>query len=266
VLSVSREPGKALQRRPALVPERLQWTPELVERFWNGIRQTRLIEFNFSRQAGKAFVLSIEHLLPPSGTVLDFGAGDGDLVALLLERGYRAAAYEPSEIRKKALATRFDAHPNFAGVVGSKERRSFDTVVLCEVIEHILDEDFDSVLRRIAQLTKAGGHVIVTTPNNEDLELGMCYDPVTNMMFHKWQHVRSFTAASLAQIIERYGFDELVTHQIGLDNNLFVPFDQLWGGASPQIELPSYITHIRSNSPGTIGTQSNLLYIGTRRA
>ena len=261
---MTREPRTVTPPR-ALAPERLQWTPELVERFWNGIRQTRLVEFNFSRQAGKALVLSIEHLLPRSGTVLDFGAGDGDLVALLLERGYRVAAYEPSAVRKNALAMRFGTHPLFAGVVGSEEARAFDTVLLCEVVEHILDDDFDNVLRRVAQLTVVGGRIIVTTPNNEDLELGMCYDPVTNMMFHKWQHVRSFTAKSLAQTIGRYGFDELVTHQIGLDDNLFVPFDPLWGGAAPQDALPSHITHLRSNQPGTIGTQNNLVYIGTRR-
>ena len=254
-----------MRHRQAPVPQRLRWTPELVERFWNGIEQTRLTEFYFSRQAGKAVVLSIEHLLSPSGTVLDFGAGDGELAALLLERGYRVAAYEPSDIRQKALAARFDALPNFSGVVGSAEQRAFDTVVLCEVIEHILDEDFDNVMCRVAQLTVPGGHVIITTPNNEDLELGMSYDPLTNTMFHKWQHVRSFTALTLAQTLDHYGFDELVTHQIGFENNLFVPFDRLWGGASPKVDMPSYIAQIRSNLPTTVGTGNNLVYIGTRR-
>lgn len=253
------------QHQQAPAPQRLRWTPELVERFWNGIRQTRLTEFNFSRQAGKALVLSIEHFLSRSGTVLDFGAGDGDLVALLLERGYRVAAYELSNLQQKALAARFNGHSNFGGIVGPAVQRTFDTVVLCEVIEHILDEDFDDVMGRVAELTTPGGHVIVTTPNNEDLDLGMCYDPLTNTLFHRWQHVRSFTALSLAETIHRYGFDELVTHQIGLDNNLFVPFDPLWGGASSDVALPSHITQIRSNMPAAIGTQNNLVYIGTKR-
>jgi 2-polyprenyl-3-methyl-5-hydroxy-6-metoxy-1,4-benzoquinol methylase len=266
VLGVIRDLLTVMQHRQALAPQQLKWTPELVERFWNGIRQTRLTEFNFSRQAGKALVLSIEHLLSPSGTILDFGAGDGDLVALLLERGYRVAAHEPSVLRQKALAVRFDGHPNFCGVAGAAEQRTFDTVVLCEVIEHILDEDFDNVLDRVAQLTAAGGFLIVTTPNNEDLELGMSYDPLTNTVFHKWQHVRSFTAATLAETIQPYGFDELVTHQIGLDNNLFVPFDPVWGGVAADAALPSHITQIRSNMPCAIGTQNNLVYIGTRRA
>lgn len=263
---MSRDPETAVEQRQAAVPQRLQWTPELVERFWDGIRQSRLTEFSFSRQAGKALVLSIEHLLARRGTALDFGAGDGDLVALLLERGYHVAAHEPSEIRQKALAERFGRHSNFAGIVGSAERRTFQTVLLCEVIEHILDEDFDGVMGRVSALTTPGGRIVVTTPNNEDLELGMCYDPLTNIMFHRWQHVRSFTARSLAQTLERYGFEELVTHQIGLDNNLFVPFDRLWGGASPEVDLPSYIAQIRSNLPTTVGTENNLVYIGTKRA
>jgi 2-polyprenyl-3-methyl-5-hydroxy-6-metoxy-1,4-benzoquinol methylase len=266
MLSVIRDLQTVMQHRQAPVPQRLHWTPELVERFWDGIRQTRLTEFSFSRLGGKPLVLAIEHLLPPSGTVLDFGAGDGDLVALLLERGYRVAAYELSNIQQKALGARFDTDANFSGIVGPTEQRTFDTVVLCEVIEHILDEDFDNVMGRVADLTTPGGHVIVTTPNNEDLDLGMSYDPLTNTLFHRWQHVRSFTAPSLAETIRRYGFDELVTHQIGLDSNLFVPFDRLWGGAGPDVTLPSYIMDIRSNTPAAIGSQSNLVYIGTRRA
>lgn len=255
-----------IQHIQAPTPQPLRWTPELVERFWNGIRQTRLTEFNFSRQAGKALVLTIEHLLHRTGTVLDFGAGDGDLVALLLERGYRVSAYEPSEVRQKALTSRFDQHPQFGGIVGSADARAFDAVILCEVIEHILDEEFDNVLRRVERLTAPDGVVIITTPNNEDLELGMSYDPLTNTVFHKWQHVRSFTAQSLAETVRRYGFDEVVTHQIGLDNALFVPFDPVWGDAAADVALPSYIPHIRSNMPVAIGTQNNLVYIGTKRA
>lgn len=245
-------------------PQPLVWTPERVQRFWDGVRVTRLTEFNFSRQAGRALVLAIEHLLPPAGRVLDFGAGDGDLMALLLERGYRVAGYEPSSTRKAALRSRFAGVEGFEGVVDHLDEGQFDVVLMVEVIEHVLDGELDAVLQRLAAVTKSGGTLIVTTPNNEDLALGMSYDPLTNIMFHRWQHVRSFTPATLAALLRRWGFTELVTHQIGIDNALFVPYDPRWGGASPEALLPSHMVELRANRPGCFGTQNNLIYVGTR--
>jgi SAM-dependent methyltransferase len=176
------------------------------------------------------------------------------------------AAYETSASRKEALASRFGATDNFLGALADdSDRAQFDVILMAEVIEHILDEDLDAVLQRLSGLTKPGGTLVVTTPNNEDLALGMCYDPLGNTLFHRWQHVRSFTAGSLAALFERFGFAELVTHQIGLDNALFVPYDPMWGGASTDVELPSHIVEMRANRSGAFGTQNSLIYIGTRK-
>lgn len=254
-----------LRHRQNPEPQPLEWTPELVNRFWDGIRSTRLTEFNFSRQAGKALVLAIEHLLAPESRILDFGAGDGDLMALLLERGYRVAGYEPSPARQQALTARFSGTAGFDGVVGPRDRTKFDMVLMVEVIEHVLDGELDDVLRRVATLTAPDGTLVVTTPNNEDLALGMCYDPLTNTLFHKWQHVRSFTHESLTKLLDRAGFEVRVCHQIGLDNALFVPFDERWGAAGPDVALPSHLVELRANRPSRFGSENNLVYIGTRR-
>lgn len=248
-----------------MAPQRMRWTPELVERFWTGFAQTRLVEMSFSRQAGRSLVLAIEHLLPRDGRVLDFGAGDGYLIRLLCERGHRAAAYEPSEGRSENLAKLLKDSPGFLGVANASSTESFETVVMAEVIEHILDEQLDATLTRIAQLTMPAGLLVVTTPNNEDLELGMAYCPMSNMLFHRWQHVRSFTAASLAELLARYGFDEIVTHCVEFNDALFVPSDPLWGGAAVGDALPSHIVELRANRPAMVGAQSNLLYVGVRR-
>ena len=57
-------------------PKRIQWTAELVTRFWNQVSKTRLNEYSFAKQAGKSLVILIKHLLRPSDKILDFGAGD----------------------------------------------------------------------------------------------------------------------------------------------------------------------------------------------
>lgn len=246
------------------IPERLRWTPELVEQFWNGFAQTRLVEYSFSKQAGRSLLIAVDHLLPRDGRILDYGAGDGYLIQLMCERGLSVAGYEPSTERAQHLTALLGGHSGFLGIESSVSDRSFDCVLMIEVIEHILDEQLDGTLSRLAQAIRPGGLLIVTTPNNEDLDLGMAYCPVSNMLFHRWQHVRSFTDATLRELLARYGFEEVVTHQVEFNDALYVPYDALWGSYGGDSELPAHITAFRANAPTRLGGETNLLYIGKR--
>jgi 2-polyprenyl-3-methyl-5-hydroxy-6-metoxy-1,4-benzoquinol methylase len=244
--------------------QRLVWTPELVERFWTGISQTRLTEYDFARQGGKSLIIAVEHHLPKDGRILDFGAGNGELVELLLERGYQVAAYEPSHGRAGCLLNHLGAREGFLGVLGPESKEQFDAVLMVEVIEHILDEEFDRALRRVHGMLKEAGILIVTTPNNEDLELGMTYCPASNMLFHRWQHVRSFTAESLSTVLSHYGISPIVIHYLDLRPELYVPYDHRWGGEQFNPVTPSHLTAIRNNISVHNGSESNLLYIGRK--
>lgn len=246
-------------------PQRLRWTPELVERFWSGIAKTRLAEYNFGRTGGKPFVLAIEHVLTKAGRILDFGAGEGEIVELLMERGFQVAAYEPVAARREVFERKFLAHPNFLGVMGPQDHQTYDVVLMIEVIEHILDESFDESLARVAALTRLGGHIVVSTPNNEDLELSMAYCPMSNMLFNRWQHVRSFTQDSLTALMARYGYECRAVHAMEYQAHFFVPFDPVWGGPDYKREIPDYLRRMRAHQPTQIGNQSRLLYIGTKR-
>jgi 2-polyprenyl-3-methyl-5-hydroxy-6-metoxy-1,4-benzoquinol methylase len=245
-------------------PERLKWTPELVGRFWDGFSQTQLVQFSFSKQAGQSLLIAIDHLLPRDGKVLDFGAGDGHLVRLLCERGFCATAYEPSAGRTQNLEEALAGVERFGGVIGQNATSKFDLVIMAEVIEHVLDEELEMTLGRLAELTKAGGTLIVTTPNNENLELGMTYCPISNMLFHRWQHVRSFTEATLPELLGGYGFEEMVTHRVGFDAAVFLPVDPQSPTALTGGRLPDYIAKLRRNEKALIGSEANLLYVGRR--
>ena len=136
---------------------------------------------------------------------------------------------------------------------------------MVEVIEHILDEQLDETLGRLAALTKPAGTLVVTTPNNEDLDLGMAYCPVSNLLFHRWQHVRSFTRETLCAVLDRFGFDEVVTHHVSFDDAIYCPTDPIWGQPDPEAPLPDYITKLRRNEQARIGNENTLLYIGRKR-
>ena len=195
---------------------KLIWTPELVEKFWDGVGRTRLRELSFSRLAGSQLLQIVQPWLSDGAKCLDFGAGDGDLVEKLLASGFPAAAYEPNPERRANLLSRpFCSHPRFLGVVGDGHQEGFDVVFAVEVLEHVLDSDLDTVLARVARLLRPGGLLIVTTPNREDLELNSVYCPLSDAFFHRWQHVRSFDAASLNELLSRFQFEPV--HQKWID-------------------------------------------------
>ncbi|CAM5771658.1 class I SAM-dependent methyltransferase [Bosea minatitlanensis] len=251
-----------------MIPERLKWTPELVNRFWNGIAQTSLVQLNFAKQAGPSLLAAIKHLLSRQGQILDFGAGDGDLVRLLCEQGFQAAAYEPAEGRISALETSLSGIPGFLGVIGPQAKHLFDVVIMSEVIEHVLDEELDVTLNRLAEFTRPGGTLIITTPNNENLEMGMIYCPVSNQLFHRWQHVRSFNEETLPALLAQFGFEEIVTHRLGFDPAVLLPWDPdsmgPLGADGQPLPIPDYITKLHNNEKATIGSESNLMYVGRR--
>ncbi|MSP37440.1 MAG: class I SAM-dependent methyltransferase [Deltaproteobacteria bacterium] len=244
--------------------QRLVWTPELVSRFWAGVAQTRLTEYDFAKQGGKSVIIAVEHHLPKSGKILDFGAGNGELVELLLERGYFAAAYEPSTERIGEWTTRLRDRKGFLGVVGSHSDEKFDVILMTEVIEHILEDEFDRTLRRVQALLKKRGILIVTTPNNEDLELDMAYCPVSNLLYHRWQHVRSFTTESLTSCLRQYEIDPIAVHRVNFQADYYVPFDRNWAGHRFVPEMPEYLVAMRKDISTCVGNEARLLYIGQK--
>ncbi|NOU09702.1 MAG: class I SAM-dependent methyltransferase [Nitrospira sp.] len=186
--------------------KRIHWTPQLVNKFWDGVAQTELDNLSFGKVAGPRFLELISAYLVPGGSHLDFGAGSGHVLQLLLDRGLNTAGFDPSPDRQDLLVAKIGQHENFLGIKGVDSNEQFDVVLLMEVIEHVLDEDFHKVLQRVANFVKPGGYLIASTPNNENLESSSVYCPVSETLFHPWQHVRSFTPDQLSDCFKNIGF------------------------------------------------------------
>ena len=242
-------------------PRRLTWTSQLVSRFWDGIAQSPLERLSFSRLAGPSLTLAVAHHLRPDVTCLDFGAGSGDLIEPLLAAGCRVAALEQAPERRAKLEARFREHPKFSGVVGPDSTREFDIVFAAEVMEHVLDEELEPTLRLIGRCLRPRGLLVVTTPNNEDLDLGLCFSPETNTLFHRWQHVRSFTPETLSALWARHGVDALAVHQLEFNPQLLAPLAD-----KRRMELPDYLRSLREDRSMRMGSEASILFLGRRRA
>jgi cyclopropane fatty-acyl-phospholipid synthase-like methyltransferase len=256
----------------------ITWTRELVARFWEGVSASRLSELSFSRHNAGHLVDLARPDLKPGGRHLDFGAGEGDLVKVLIERGFAAAAFEPVGSRLTHLPASVTAHPNFLGVVDEKSDARFEAVWLADVIEHILDEDLSAVLRRIRTLLAPDGVVIVTTPFSEDLDHGAAYCPSCRTLFHRWQHVRSFTGDSLTALFASHGFQRVRAEAVDFSCNRFVTEDlrklhdayeavrtreaRSWMARARRLfGLPDRLQPVRLTADPA-GTPTHILYIG----
>lgn len=197
------------QRAPVSGDENreLVWSRDMVRRFW-AYEKTRP-EHYFSFQVGGVVTRRFRSKL--TGRVVDYGAGTGFLLEELLAAGVQCGAVEFGEDVVSALSSRFSNRNGFLGARDNRDlidwQGSFDAAFLLEVVEHLYDADLQDCLSAIRRLLKPGGSLIVTTPNDEDRGRSFICSPESGLLFHRYQHVRSWNAQSLGDVLTASGFD-----------------------------------------------------------
>jgi SAM-dependent methyltransferase len=267
----------------APAPVRLEWTPELVGRFWNyyGTRAD-LHSAYFSKWVGAALVEFVRRRLKRFGEIADYGAGPGYLLEHLLPHGEKCWALDFSEESLEFLASRLKTAPRFAGtrVIEEATRQSLrvDTAFCLETLEHLLPEQVDSTVGFLHDILRPGGHLVLTVPHAEALELGDVFCPGCGSVFHRWQHMSSWTAPRLEALLRQAGFetvfcgaDDLGARQRELTNRAG------WSGRLKQglLTLIDTRSHVETlwrwckrlvrGGPVPSGNKTpNLIYIGRR--
>jgi 2-polyprenyl-3-methyl-5-hydroxy-6-metoxy-1,4-benzoquinol methylase len=192
-------------------PTPLQWTDELVERFWS-YRTTPIHQY-FAEQAARPLLRRIKGYAPANCEALDYGCGTGHLIPALLKADYFVTATDYSDKAVMAANERFRQDPRFRGAWSIAEllelKKQFSLVFLLEVIEHLSDAALEDTLTRLERLTAPGGLLVVTTPNEENLYDSHVYCPTCNHTFHRMQHVRSWSPKSLTAFLKARGFETL---------------------------------------------------------
>ena len=125
-------------------------------------------------------------------TVIDVGAGDGRVAREIYRRGCKVVALDLSQVALSNIQV--------LGCCGSAHQlpfsnQSFDLVLSTEMLEHLPEELYSSVLSEISRV--AGQYILISVPNTENLNelLGQCDH--CGCRFHVWRHVRSYTPQSL---------------------------------------------------------------------
>jgi len=224
----------------------LDWTPERIQAFWDHYSAVEArAGLYFSRVYGRSLIAHVQRHIR-IGVPLDYGCGRGDLLAYLAEAGCKVVhGIEQSPESRSATARKVgDRAEVHLGVTAEPEVA--DTAFLLEVVEHMNDAALGAAFAQIHSALKPGGHLVITTPNNENLEANKVLCPECHAVFHVMQHVRSWNAGSLRAYVESQGFET-----VGAEATILSPhaglLDWLWRSA----KLYS-------------GVRPNLIYIGRR--
>src|SRR5260221_12898677 len=192
--------------------ETIEWNDENVKNFWDFY--SHYPEFYFTYRFGKQIVNTLLPFMKTNAHVLDYGCGTGFLIKNLVGTPVRVYGTDSSTASLIAVARQFGNEENFGGVYGIEKILSdekftgfFDVVCLIEVVEHLSDRHLDSVIRNAKKLLKKDGILAITTPNEETLSDSYVYCPESKKVFHRWQHVRTWSTQSITGCLREYGVE-----------------------------------------------------------
>ena len=160
----------------------------------------------------------IEMLVPKGARVLDMGCGQGALSARLADLGYNVVAIDNNEEDFKAIRDAIEYQiVNFddkdaMNIFARTNQESFDCVCGVEVIEHV--ENPWEYVRNLTRLLRAGGTLIITTPNITSwlsrltfLRTGqfLCF----NEYSLGYGHISPISSFELETIVQREGLQDI---------------------------------------------------------
>jgi 2-polyprenyl-3-methyl-5-hydroxy-6-metoxy-1,4-benzoquinol methylase len=140
--------------------------------------------------------------VPQNVRVLDIGCGFGETLGYHKKRGCDVYGVEADEnIKRVAEKYGYNVH---IGVFtpGNYEAEFFDYVTMDQVIEHLSDPI--ASLQGVAQVTKPGGSVIISTPNSNGW--GSNLFGARWISWHIPYHLQFFSKTSMSIAAEKTGF------------------------------------------------------------
>jgi len=132
-------------------------------------------------------------------SILDMGCGDGRITNRLTSRCSKVVGVDSS---REALK-----HVNAEKMLGSIDSlpfgdKSFDVILCCEVLEHLPFRVYPRAIEEIERV--AAKHIIVTVPDNEDLERSLTTCPHCGCKFNPSRHLRSFDSQAVVELFNQF--------------------------------------------------------------
>ncbi len=203
-----------MDNNPQFNKHEVVWTEEKIKNFWDSFDSSG-IDY-FSKTASRKIFQLTKKYLKKNSRVLDYGCGEGDLIGYLLSQGVSCQGLDYSVKALAKVEEKFAGHPQFLGVMlsGNSSSKSidagaFDFIFSIETLEHTLPAQLPLVIDELFRLLKQGGYLFITVPNNEKLEKYKTICSDCGAVFHYMQHLNSFSAARLSDLLAKQGFKKI---------------------------------------------------------
>ena len=168
---------------------------------------------------------AILNCIPKNSTILDIGCGDGNVTQLYKEKGevygIDISQNALDSAKAKGIKTQLQDLNNLPLQF---ENNFFDTVVMTDVLEHIVDP-FE-LLKEAQRILKPQGKLVITVPNFARLSnrLKMCWgDPVDILHWSKYgdavEHLHWFTKPKITHTLKTLKFQKIKFVPTGLPYN-----------------------------------------------
>jgi 2-polyprenyl-3-methyl-5-hydroxy-6-metoxy-1,4-benzoquinol methylase len=196
-------------------------SPEMIirlyEKFYNfGSKETLYTRLRawFHSSSIYRFWLSIDgdisfHSVKGSGRLIDIGCNEGRGLQIYKKNGFEVEGLEINETAA-VKARKLGFNINLMPLENFKPKKSFDIVVLSNVLEHSLDPS--KMLSNVHRVLKSKGEVWISCPNIESWQRGLFGKYWIN--WHIPFHIFHFSKNTLAKLLTDNGFQIVKEKQI----------------------------------------------------
>jgi len=169
-------------------------------------------------------------------TILDVGCGNGAFVNALADiLPGRFGKIVGADFSKEAL--KYVKVEKYKASISDLpfKNESFDLVTSLEVLEHLPQEDFKRGISELQRVSKK--YILITVPNEDDLEHSLVMCPKCYCWFNPYFHMRSFNKKILQNLFEKFNLIKI--KEIGpikeyrSYNRLLLTFYRAWRKALP---------------------------------
>ncbi len=160
-----------------------------------------LLPEDYAHHFQKIVDFLIPHLINKSRRILDIGCSTGGLLSVLKSAGYtNVFGIDPSSSCVAAAKELYQVSASVHNISNYVPEKKFDVVVLCAVLEHLVD--FEGSLQKIRALLNDDGLFVVEVP---DIERFGQFVAAPFQQFSV-EHINYFSRNSLERMLNKYGF------------------------------------------------------------